>query len=52
MNKCLILIDLQNDYFKGGNMELVGTDKAVENARKLLNKFRKEQWPSIRNNFV
>jgi len=28
-------------------MELVGTDKAVENARKLLNKFRKEQLPII-----
>lgn len=35
MNDCLILIDLQNDYFAGGNMELVGTEKAAENAQLL-----------------
>jgi nicotinamidase-related amidase len=41
MNNCLILVDLQNDYFPGGNMELVGIIDAVANAQILLNKFRK-----------
>ena len=42
MNNCLILVDLQNDYFPGGNMELVGIEEAAANARILLNEFRKE----------
>lgn len=42
MNYCLILVDLQNDYFPGGNMELVEIEKAAANAQRLLNKFRKE----------
>lgn len=41
MNNCLILIDLQNDYFPGGNMELVGIEEATANAQILLNEFRK-----------
>lgn len=41
MNKCLILIDLQNDYFPGGKMELVGIEEAAANARILLHEFRK-----------
>ena len=41
MNNCLILIDLQNDYFPGGKMELVGIEEAAGNARTLLNQFRK-----------
>ena len=41
MNNCLILVDLQNDYFPGGNMELVGIINAAANAQILLNKFRK-----------
>ena len=28
MNTCLLLVDLQNDYFPGGNMELVGIEDA------------------------
>lgn len=47
MNKCLILVDLQNDYFTGGNMELIGTEKAAKNAQQLLNKFRKENLPIV-----
>lgn len=47
MNECLILIDLQNDYFPGGNMELVGTEKAAVNAQLLLRKFRKANLPII-----
>lgn len=41
MNNCLILVDLQNDYFTGGNMELVGIEEAAANAHVLLNEFRK-----------
>src|SRR6266581_5864350 len=47
MNNGLILIDFQNDYFPGGNMELVGIDEAAANARILLNQFRKAQLPVI-----
>ncbi len=47
MNNYLILIDLQNDYFPGGAMELVGIKEAAENARILLNDFRKKKLPVI-----
>ncbi len=41
MKKCLIMIDLQNDYFAGGMMQLAGIEDAAENARILLTEFRK-----------
>ena len=47
MNNCLVLVDLQNDYFPGGNMELVGIEEAAANAQILLNKFRKAKLPII-----
>ncbi len=47
MNNCLILIDLQNDYFPGGAMELVGVEEAAANARILLHEFRKRKSPVI-----
>lgn len=47
MNACLILIDLQNDYFVGGNMELVNIKQAAENAQHLLGKFRRLHLPII-----
>lgn len=47
MNYSLILVDLQNDYFPGGKMELVETEKATENAQRLLNMFRKENLPIV-----
>lgn len=47
MTKALILIDLQNDYFPGGNMQLVDTEKAAENAKLLLSRFRKENTPIV-----
>jgi nicotinamidase-related amidase len=47
MNNCLILVDLQNDYFPGGAMELVGIQSAAENAQILLNEFRKTKAPVI-----
>ena len=40
MSTALVLIDLQNDYFSGGTMELVGADAAVTRAAALLRAFR------------
>jgi nicotinamidase-related amidase len=45
MNTALLLIDLQNDYFPGGTMELVGADQAVAQAARLLNSFRARSLP-------
>lgn len=47
MNKCLVLVDLQNDYFPGGKMELAGIEAAAENAQLLLTEFRKTKAPII-----
>jgi len=47
MNNCLLLVDLQNDYFPGGNMELVGVEEAAAHARFLLNTFRTAKSPII-----
>lgn len=47
MSTCMILVDLQNDYFPGGSMELVGIEAAAANARRLLNEFRKKDMPVI-----
>ncbi len=47
MNTCLIVIDLQNDYFPGGAMELVGIECAAANAQALLNEFRRTNSPLI-----
>ena len=45
MTHALVLIDLQNDYFPGGTMELVGADPAVERAAALLEAFRAKRLP-------
>ena len=42
MRKALILVDLQNDYFPGGSMELSNIEKSAANAQLLLNRFREE----------
>jgi nicotinamidase-related amidase len=47
MSDCLILVDLQNDYFVGGTMELVDCDKAAANAQRLLTEFRKNNLPVV-----
>jgi len=47
MNACLILVDLQNDYFVDGKMELVNIKQAAENAQQLLGKFRSNNMPII-----
>jgi nicotinamidase-related amidase len=45
--KALIIIDIQKEYFKGGNLELVNPIPASENARKVLNYFRAEKLPLV-----
>ncbi len=40
MSIALILIDIQNDYFPGGAMEVVGAAAAADQAAKLLAAFR------------
>jgi nicotinamidase-related amidase len=47
MKAGLVLVDIQNDYFPGGRMELVGMAAAGENSRALLEVFRKNQWPTF-----
>lgn len=45
--KALVIIDIQNDYFTGGNMPLVGSEEAVLNAKLVLEQFRREGFPVI-----
>jgi nicotinamidase-related amidase len=45
MKEALIVIDIQNDYFSGGKMELVGMEEAAKKAAKLLKAFRTEGKP-------
>jgi len=47
MNPTLLLIDIQNDYFSGGKMELVKMNEAAGNAQKLLSYFRKNNLPIV-----
>ncbi len=47
MNTALILIDIQNDYFPGGKMELEGSEPASERARRLLDFFRDHNLPLV-----
>ncbi len=43
----LIIVDLQNDYFKGGKWELEGTEAATINASALLKRFREKGLPVV-----
>ena len=45
MTQALILVDIQNDYFPGGAMELVGMDAASARAAAVLGRFRERSWP-------
>ena len=45
MKSALILIDIQNDYFPGGAMELVGINQAAAKARELLTACRQARRP-------
>lgn len=45
MNTALLIIDIQNDYFPGGAMELVGSDAAASRASSVLDAFRAADLP-------
>jgi nicotinamidase-related amidase len=45
MKTAIAIIDIQNDYFPGGRMELVGSDEAALKTARLLNAFRQKHWP-------
>lgn len=47
MNKALLLIDIQRDYFPGGNCPLVEPEQALGNALQALQYFRQRGWPVI-----
>lgn len=44
MDTALLLIDIQNDYFPGGNMELKGSPEAAQKASRMLGFFRERSW--------
>ena len=45
MNKALIVIDMQNDYFTGGKMELNNINSALNNTLKLVDYAHKNSFP-------
>jgi len=45
MTTGLLLVDIQNDYFPGGAMELAQPEQAARNAASLLNAFREKGRP-------
>ncbi len=47
MAQALLIVDIQNDYFPGGRMELVGSEEAAAQASGLLAKFRAKGAPVI-----
>lgn len=47
MKTTLLLIDIQNDYFPGGKMELEGPVEAAKKANELLQCFRDHGLPTV-----
>ena len=47
MKTGLVLVDIQNDYFPGGRMELVGMSEAGQKSGGLLSFFRDNKWPTF-----
>jgi len=45
MSTALLLIDIQNDYFPGGRMELEGSPEAAVKAAEVLGHFREKDLP-------
>jgi nicotinamidase-related amidase len=45
MKKALLIVDIQNDYFPGGKMELEGSEAASLRAGALLAAFRERRMP-------
>ncbi len=44
MKTALLIIDIQNDYFPEGKMELVGSVEAAAAAARVLAAFRRQAW--------
>jgi nicotinamidase-related amidase len=47
MTTALLLVDIQNDYFPGGAMEVVGAIAAADQAARLLSAFRRRGHPIV-----
>lgn len=47
MPQALLIVDIQNDYFPGGAMTLVGSEAAAQRAAALLAEFRDHRLPVI-----
>lgn len=47
MTTGLLIVDIQNDYFPGGSMEVVGAIAAADEAARLLSAFRRRALPVI-----
>ena len=47
MKTALLIVDIQNDYFPGGTMELAGSDAASLRAKAALDFFRDHRLPVI-----
>jgi len=47
MSTALIIVDIQNDYFPNGKMELSNPEKAAANAAKVLESFRQNNKENI-----
>ena len=47
MKSALLIIDIQNDYFPGGKMELEGSPEASLAAQRVLAHFREKELPLI-----
>jgi nicotinamidase-related amidase len=48
LHTALLIIDIQNDYFPGGTMELVGALKAGAHAGRAFTAFRERSLPIVR----
>lgn len=47
MTQALLIVDIQNDYFPGGAMELDGSAQAADRAGRLLRHFRQASKPVV-----
>jgi len=47
MSTALLIIDVQNDYFKNGKMALYGSEEAGSKIKELLSLFREKSMPVI-----
>ncbi|WP_026714151.1 cysteine hydrolase family protein [Flavobacterium daejeonense] len=45
MKKALLIVDIQNDYFVNGKMQLFNSEEAGKKAKLILEKFRSENLP-------